>query len=230
MFRQKALPTYPRFESEDPVVEKSWDLRGNGQSMKFVAIHEWWYGMCEVFFWLPAYIIPIFFGGAGIFTTRFFKDSFMRWHTHCVRWGNLGHSCQKNNKSRSEGPISCRSPKDILGKIGNRFSPEDLEAKHRPLLKRFQAIVLMTSIRSWNLACREELKRTLLGTNISHQNSLLSRWVSFSPGGICDRSLEGIPYSVCVYYKDPGIPRTISNCRVLIRRWQVPSCVSCKFH
>ena len=32
---------------------------------------------------------------------------------------------------------------------------------------------------------------TLQGTNISPKNDILSRWLSFSQGGICDRSLEG---------------------------------------
>ena len=33
---------------------------------------------------------------------------------------------------------------------------------------------------------------TLQGTNISPKNGILSRWFSFSQGGICDRSREGI--------------------------------------
>ena len=39
---------------------------------------------------------------------------------------------------------------------------------------------------------------TLLGTNISHPNALLSRWFSFSQGGICDRSLEGKIDGKCI--------------------------------
>ena len=40
--------------------------------------------------------------------------------------------------------------------------------------------------------CVSQFSFALLGTSISHQKSLLSRWCSFSPGGLWTRSLEGI--------------------------------------
>ena len=45
---------------------------------------------------------------------------------------------------------------------------------------------------SWQPRLQKQQKITLLGTNTSPNKVLLSRWFCFSPGGICDRSLEGI--------------------------------------
>ena len=44
------------------------------------------------------------------------------------------------------------------------------------------------------VSLKSDVEVSLLGTNISHQNSLLSRWFSFSPGGIWIRPLEGIHF------------------------------------
>ena len=58
--------------------------------------------------------------------------------THALRKaGELGPFFSSETASQDPKDQSLVvPPKDILGKIENRFSPEDPEAKHGPLLKR----------------------------------------------------------------------------------------------